>query len=89
MQTPELKVITGGRKEWGHLKQIQIRSREGVLQKETLRMDWIKVPGKSVKGKCVEDNLNYGGPSNKGLVRNTKMCRMIQLLSVRWWVRII
>lgn len=53
MQIPELKVITGGRKEWGHLKQIQIRSREGVLQEETLRMDWIKVPGKSVEGKCV------------------------------------
>lgn len=53
MQTPEPKILSGRRKERGHLNKIQIRSRERVLQEETLRMDWSKAPSKSMKGKCV------------------------------------
>lgn len=71
MQTHELKIVTGGRKEWGHLNQIQIRSREGVLQEETLMMDWIKVPGKSVKRKmCVRKTTSsVEAQTTKGLFR--------------------
>ena len=48
----ELNIVMCGSKKWGHLNQIQIRLREGVLEEETQRMDWRNVPGISMERKA-------------------------------------
>lgn len=66
----ELNILTVCEREgWDLLNQIQVRLREGVLENETLKMNWSSMPGKkrAMENMCQGDNFKCGSPHNKEL----------------------